>query len=154
MDSVDVIVISRRPGGASGIAIPSKSAVPVFDSTLGNELFVNLKTGRQLGPVDATAIFKGARVHAIAGTGHPQRFFAHLVSLGLVVTRTQAFPDHHNYRAADMPGADAEVILMTEKDAVKCDLFADERMWFMRVDALLPEHFVEFILKKLSAWKA
>jgi tetraacyldisaccharide 4'-kinase len=154
MDTVDIIVVSRQPGGAGGIATPATSVVPVYETTLGNEQFVNLTTGRQVDPVDAKAIFTGARVHAIAGTGHPQRFFAHLVSLGLVVTRTQAFPDHHNYRAADMPGTDAEVILMTEKDAVKCDLFADERMWFMRVDAQLPEPFTDFILNKLSAWKA
>ena len=38
---------------------------------------------------------------------------------------------------------------MTEKDAVKCNVFADERLWFMRVDAVLPPDFTDFILKKL-----
>ena len=39
---------------------------------------------------------------------------------------------------------------MTEKDAVKCAAFADARMWFMRVDALLPPEFEEFLLARLA----
>ena len=48
-----------------------------------------------------------------------------------------------------MPGMDAAIILMTEKDAVKCDSFADQRMWFMRVDAVLPNDFTDFVSNKL-----
>ena len=36
---------------------------------------------------------------------------------------------------------------MTEKDAVKCAAFADARMWFMRVDALLPRELEEFLAR-------
>jgi tetraacyldisaccharide 4'-kinase len=39
---------------------------------------------------------------------------------------------------------------MTEKDAVKCAAFADTRMWFMRVEAILPPEFDEFLLTRLS----
>jgi len=42
------------------------------------------------------------------------------------------------------------VILMTEKDAVKCAAFADARMWFLRVDADLPPEFAEFLLGRLA----
>lgn len=42
---------------------------------------------------------------------------------------------------------------MTEKDAVKCGAFADDRMWFMRVDAILPEAFGKFVIKRLSELK-
>ena len=42
---------------------------------------------------------------------------------------------------------------MTEKDAVKCASIADERMWFMRVDAAVPKAFTDFVLKKLSDTK-
>ena len=31
--------------------------------------------------------------------------------------------------------------------------FADDRMWFMRVDAILPDAFSEFIVKRLSELK-
>ena len=48
-----------------------------------------------------------------------------------------------------MPGSDAGIILMTEKDAVKCGTFADQRMWFMRVDAVLPDELTDFVMNRL-----
>ena len=39
---------------------------------------------------------------------------------------------------------------MTEKDAVKCAAFADARMWFLRVEAILPPEFAEFLLARLQ----
>jgi tetraacyldisaccharide 4'-kinase len=43
---------------------------------------------------------------------------------------------------------------MTEKDAVKCAAFADARMWFLRVDAIVPPDFEEFLLKRLATARA
>src|SRR5512145_381729 len=84
--------------------------------------------------VVSAAEFAGQRLHAIAGIGHPQRFFAHLEHLGLSAQR-HAFPDHHRYTASDIAFDDADAILMTEKDAVKCAPVATERCWVLRVDA-------------------
>jgi tetraacyldisaccharide 4'-kinase len=81
---------------------------------------------------------RGASVHAVAGIGHPQRFFAMLRSLGAQPVE-HAFPDHHAYRARDLQFDDDRRIVMTEKDAVKCIAFADERTWYLRVAADLPE---------------
>ncbi len=39
---------------------------------------------------------------------------------------------------------------MTEKDAVKCAAFADARMWYMRVDAILPPEFDDFLLTRIA----
>ena len=44
----------------------------------------------------------------------------------------------------------AELVVMTEKDAVKCAAFADARMWLMRVDAMLPPEFEEFLLARIA----
>ena len=151
--SVDAIVVNRTHGGA-GVEMRLPTSTPAFDMTLANEKFINLKTNRSLEINDALVAFQGKPIHALAGTGHPQRFFAQLMSLGLAPTTTQPFPDHHEYRQSDFSGCDAGIILMTEKDAVKCDSFADERMWFMRVDAMLPNEFTDFIMNKLSARKA
>ena len=57
------------------------------------------------------------------------------------------------FAAGDFADAGAAIILMTEKDAVKCKGFADERMWFMRVDAILPDAFGEFVVKRMSERK-
>lgn len=146
LNSVDAIVMN---GDGSNNALPLSSAIPAFHMVLANEVFINVKTGRRLQIDEALTKFQENRIHALAGTGHPQRFFFHLGTLGFLLAGSQAFPDHHKYSAKDMPGPQAGIILMTEKDAVKCGSFADERMWFMRVDAVLPEEFFEFVVKKL-----
>jgi tetraacyldisaccharide 4'-kinase len=73
-------------------------------------------------------------VHAIAGIGDPARFFAQLAALG-IEARCHPFPDHHRYAAADLAFPGAAAILMTEKDAVKCKAFADDRCWALPVSA-------------------
>ena len=171
LDTVDAIVVNgnanppvippdRRgrewPQGPIGRAVapPARQSRLQFAMTLANETFVNLQSDRRLDMSEARAAFHGTRIHALAGIGNPQRFFSHLVALGMEPDTTQPFPDHHEYRVDDFSGVDAGIILMTEKDAVKCAAFADERMWFMRVDAVLPSDFAEFILNKLHPHKA
>jgi tetraacyldisaccharide 4'-kinase len=78
------------------------------------------------------ASLAGARVHAVAGIGHPERFFAQLAAAGLQVI-AHPFPDHHRYRAAELEFADALPLLMTEKDAVKCGAFDARNRWFLPV---------------------
>jgi len=100
--------------------------------------------------ITATAAdFQGQSVHAIAGIGHPERFFGHLNRLGLTV-QTHPYPDHHAYCAADLAYSDANALLMTEKDAVKCIAFADEKCWVLRVDAHIDPALTELILKKIT----
>lgn len=100
--------------------------------------------------ITATAAdFQGQSIHAIAGIGHPERFFRHLNNLGLTL-QTHPYPDHHHYTAADLAYADANALLMTEKDAVKCISFADEKCWVLRVEAHLDTALTQLILKKIS----
>jgi tetraacyldisaccharide 4'-kinase len=100
--------------------------------------------------ITATAAdFQGQSVHAIAGIGHPERFFRHLNKLGLTV-QSHPYPDHHHYSAADLAYDNANALLMTEKDAVKCSAFADEKYWVLRVDALLDPALTQLILKKIT----
>jgi tetraacyldisaccharide 4'-kinase len=91
----------------------------------------------------------GKRLCAVAGIGHPGRFFDHLRALGLE-GESLPFPDHHRYRPEELrlPGCDA--ILMTEKDAVKCLAFADERMWALAVDAEVDSRLGDAVLSKLG----
>ena len=70
-------------------------------------------------PERALGEFKGARVHAVAGTGNPGRFFRQLRAHGMEVV-PHPFPDHHHFAAADLDFAGGTVLL-TEKDAVKCE---------------------------------
>jgi tetraacyldisaccharide 4'-kinase len=82
--------------------------------------------------------FKGMRVHAVAGIGHPQQFFAALQQLDIEVA-PHALPDHARLTAADIQFSDDLPVLMTEKDAVKCGRFADQRHWAVRMDVTVSE---------------
>ncbi|MCC2655581.1 MAG: tetraacyldisaccharide 4-kinase [Panacagrimonas sp.] len=66
---------------------------------------------------------RGQRVHAIAGIGNPSRFFDMLRGRGVEVIE-HPFPDHHAYTGQDIQFLDGLMVLMTEKDAVKCRDFA------------------------------
>ncbi len=94
------------------------------------------------------ADFAGLKLRAVAGIGFPQRFFADLRAAGLSFEE-RAFPDHHRYRPEDL-GTDDALVLMTEKDAVKCRGFADGRLWAVPIKAQLPLAFGEKLLQLLK----
>ena len=96
----------------------------------------------------AAADFSGLRLYAVAGIGNPQRFFEQLRSMDLHF-ESQAYPDHHAFQPADLQIRDAEAILMTEKDAVKCMAFAQPHWWDLQVDAEVDEALGHRILQKL-----
>jgi tetraacyldisaccharide 4'-kinase len=120
-----------------------------FAMRLGAERFASLTSNEELTPQEFALRARGRSVVAVAGIGHPPRFFEHLAALG-IAARTLAFPDHHHYQPSDLKLRDAELIVMTEKDAVKCAAFADARMWLMRVEAILPPEFDAFLLDRVT----
>lgn len=77
---------------------------------------------------------KSKIVHAVAGIGNPRRFFETLRAMKLRFFE-HPFPDHHLFKPEDFNFGEDAIILMTEKDAVKCTDFADDRFWFLRVTA-------------------
>lgn len=99
------------------------------------------------------ADFAGHEVHAVAAIGHPQRFFASLRSQGVQVIE-HAFPDHHAFAREELDFGDGKPVLMTEKDAVKCQAFAQPHWWAVPVRALLPQAFFDELderIRKVSA---
>lgn len=122
--------------------------------TCGTEFAMSLHGSRfynLLNPeiVVSAAEFTGQRLHALAGIGHPRRFFSYLEHLGLDA-KQHAFPDHYHYTAPDIAFEDADAVLMTEKDAVKCSAFATEKCWVLRVDAQVDTTLTQLILKKVT----
>jgi tetraacyldisaccharide 4'-kinase len=98
----------------------------------------------------ALAEFRGRPVHAVAGIGHPARFFRALAAHGLEPIE-HPFPDHHPFSAADLAFADDLPILMTEKDAVRCRAFASSRMWSVPASAHFEEPAAEALLEGIRA---
>jgi tetraacyldisaccharide 4'-kinase len=78
-------------------------------------------------------------VAAVAGIGHPQRFFDTLTACQLT-HRPYVFPDHYRFKVSDFSQME-QTVVMTEKDAVKCQGFATESMYFLPVEAKLSDEF-------------
>jgi tetraacyldisaccharide 4'-kinase len=88
-------------------------------------------------------------IHAVAAIGNPSRFFQQLRLLGLNIIE-HPFPDHYYFKAVDLDFADDKLIIMTEKDAVKCKKFADKRYWCLAVNLECDENFKAIFLQKLK----
>ena len=146
LKTVDAVVVN---GGWSDTIAAQRQ----FAMQLGSERFVHLNSGDERSPEEFALMARGRGVAAVAGIGNPERFFAHLSRLGIAAS-PHAFDDHHHYMAKDLKLPGAELVVMTEKDAVKCAAFADARQWYLRVAASLPPDFESFLLERLRGFKA
>ena len=90
-------------------------------------------------PRDLNA-FAGAPVHAVCAIGNPRRFIDMLRGARLEVV-PHPFPDHHGFSQSDIEFGDGYPVLMTEKDAVKCQRIAGRQHWYVPVRAGLDESF-------------
>ena len=138
LDTVDAVLINGEP------TFCSPDEAWVFHLVPGR--------WRRLATGAATALqplpFIGP-VHAIAGIGHPQRFFDTLSELG-VTFEPHAFPDHHHFTAQDLTFDDDLPIVMTAKDAEKCGTLHNENIWVLEVEAEPPPAFVAWLETRLA----
>jgi tetraacyldisaccharide 4'-kinase len=88
-------------------------------------------------------------IHAVAGIGNPDRFFATLEGLGLNVI-PHAFPDHHWFTANDLDYNDTNPLIMTAKDAVKCEAFAKSHWYYLHVMPQFNENTINELKKILK----
>ena len=92
---------------------------------------------------------KNQTVHAIAGIGNPQRFFDNLKLSGLDIIE-HAFPDHYPFKKSDLDFGEIQPIVITEKDAVKCQRFYLHNVWYQPIKAILDNQFTEQLLVMLE----
>ncbi len=95
---------------------------------------------------------RGKEVHAVAGIGNPRRFYSYLRSMGIKLIKHE-FPDHYNYRAMDINFTDDLPVVMTEKDAVKCREFANDKCWYVKIEVEMSmafQHRLKILLKELN----
>jgi tetraacyldisaccharide 4'-kinase len=133
--TVDALVLQ----GAVTVRMPLPREAPAAQFAMqlrGDWLWPVALAGRAQadGPRLALSALAGRRVHAIAGIGHPQRFFAQLRAAGLEPIE-HPFADHQHFRPEQLQFADALPVLMTEKDAVKCRSFGGADRWYLPVAA-------------------
>ena len=109
-----------------------------------NEM-INIKTSETLAFHDFTI----QTIHAVAGIAYPERFFALLSAAGFNII-PHVLPDHHLYHKKDLAFNDNFPIVMTEKDAIKCHAFADDRYWYVKIDVKINDTFKEKLLAKIK----
>ncbi|MCT9843085.1 tetraacyldisaccharide 4'-kinase [Leclercia sp. H6W5] len=110
-------------------------------------LAVNLLTGERRDVAELPDLV------AMAGIGHPPRFFATLEACGARLLNTVPLADHQALSLEQVAGftAPGQTLIMTEKDAVKCRAFARDNWWYLPVDAELQGEQPEQLLQALIA---
>lgn len=117
-----------------------------FGLTLQPRALVHLRSGRR---VPLTHFPPGQAMHAVAGIGNPQRFFATLEALHWRPL-CHAFADHARFSPEALAFTPSLPLLMTEKDAVKCRAFAADDWWYLAVDAQPSAAFVDWFDQQLE----
>lgn len=125
--------------------------LPGFAMRLEPDALYQLVDASRRMPVAAMA--RTTVIAAVAGIGNPERFFATLRGCGLAFS-AHAFPDHHAYTRGELAVIDAERIVTTEKDALKCAGFGDPRIWVLPVSAAVDGRLVDSIMEKLRGRQA
>ena len=118
----------------------------------------HLASGKTMSPQDWS---HSKQVHAVAGIANPQRFQRSLEALGFSVT-LHSFPDHHNFSLHDLSFADGAPVIITAKDAVKCQHFCQDivgqhneqfdgdNIWVLDVEAQIPSSAWREVLERLA----
>jgi tetraacyldisaccharide 4'-kinase len=131
--SVDAVVL--RDPGAGGVPGLGELASDIIEMRLVLGVLRPL-LATTTGLTDITQ-WRGRTVHAVAGIGAPERFFAALRAAGLAVLE-RAAPDHHRWSARELDFGDGLPVLMTGKDAVKCRGFAQPHWYSVDLRAEIP----------------
>ncbi|TQF70890.1 tetraacyldisaccharide 4'-kinase [Pseudoalteromonas luteoviolacea] len=98
--------------------------------------FFSVKTGQRAKEYPSKGI-------AVSAIGNPSRFEKSLQANGVTITQNKHFADHHMYSEQDFEAYTKQPVFMTEKDAVKCQSFAKDNWYFLRVDAVPSEALIE-----------
>ena len=84
------------------------------------------------------------QITAVAAIGNPQGFFDDLLKQG-IAGQWIGLADHATYKPEFFSAINAECILITEKDAVKCTSIQDERIWVVPMSLEIPNTLAEWL---------
>ena len=130
-----------NPLSSAAISGPQTSAMALQIGLVRNLVRQTSLTLAQFKQLSAGQTLAGA-----AGIGSPERFFESLRAQGLTLSQTLALPDHHTFTANTFSNLLAPYILITAKDAIKCEPLQDERLWVVQVDAVFSDsHFTDWL---------
>jgi len=92
---------------------------------------------------------KNTQLYAATGTGNPERFFSLLKDFGLTFDRL-IFDDHHNFSNEDFSQCRNKIIIMTEKDAVRCLHLKNKNIWYLPIMAIVDKKLFTDIKNKIG----
>lgn len=111
--------------------------------------WVNMNTGARIGLAELP-VAANRSLHALAGIGNPQRFFNKVRELGYQPL-CHPFPDHYRYAPQDLAFNPNDTVVMTHKDAVKCERFATQNYWFLDTELDLADAFSDSLIRDIQA---
>lgn len=144
LDEADAIVLNSTTQTFS-------SPTPRFatSNTLGEATSLDRQKTLSLDDV----AHSGKSVLAAAGIAAPERFF-NMLPAHDIQFRSMELGDHYAYDSNPFKDAPEELILITEKDAVKCrqrpDMLADPRIYSVNLVCELDPLFIDFVTEKLQ----
>lgn len=165
---LEIVVIDGQRRFGNGLCLPAgplreptsrllqSDLVVVNGRPKGDEFAMQVTAGEAVSLADgqhrSLQSFQGQTLHALAGIGHPERFFKTLSEAGLHPV-CHPFPDHHPYTEEDLRRFCDQTVLMTEKDGVKCEQFVLPGLWYVPATAQPDEGFqraFESMIKRLT----
>jgi tetraacyldisaccharide 4'-kinase len=152
--AIEIVVIDGLRGLGNGMCLPSgplregKRRLKTVDFLVVNGGERPDAYRMDLQPGEITQLITGkilvrndlkGPVAAVAAIGHPRRFFETLKKMDLEFN-AYPFNDHHCFTPDELLLPE-KVVVMTEKDAVKCESFATDDMYVLPVDAVVSDKF-------------
>lgn len=102
---------------------------------------------RELLPL--TVLEEHENIVAVAGIGNPDKFFKTLDRLGLVYQK-KVFADHHHFENKDFIDINGALV-MTDKDAIKCESLALTNAYALQIKLSFPDDFLNTLYEQYQS---
>jgi tetraacyldisaccharide 4'-kinase len=131
---------------------PSNGLAPKeLEARMSISGFKQLASEQRLSPSEFLAFCANKSVYAYAGIGAPERFFVDLRTLGLQLQRTTPLPDHYTFTPTTLCAPQADIVIITSKDAVKCEALSDSKIWVAQVHSTFSDpYFADWLDARLN----
>ncbi len=123
------------------------------------DLILSKNEGFKLNPIYFYNMYNNAKLNlnyfynkdivAICAIGNPDGFFSSLINMGINLTKKISYPDHYKFKKTDFEKFDNFIIIMTEKDSVKCESFNLKNIFYLKVEAVLTQEVENKLKQKL-----
>jgi len=87
---------------------------------------------------------KGQDIFIMSAIGNPNRLIKFFRSFGIDF-KYKFFNDHYFFKQKDFDGLEKKMIVMTEKDIVKCENINHDNIWYLPVSIEIDEGFINEI---------